>query len=107
MMRLSVIAALLASTSAFAPVSNSRFSTSATELGAVSRRDAFGLAFSAVVAGAVTSPSPANAISNPALETFKGRKHGQGSFIPGKGMRDHGKSGMLFYSSSIPVVSPS
>ena len=27
------------------------------------------------------------AVNNPALETFKGRKHTQGAFIPGKGMR--------------------
>lgn len=90
MMRLSVIAALLASTSAFAPVSNTRLSTSVTELGAVSRRDALGLAFSAVVAGAVTAASPADAASNPALATFKARKTGQ-SFYPGKGMRKQGK----------------
>jgi hypothetical protein len=90
MMRLSVLAALLASTSAFAPVSNTRFSTSATELGAVSRRDALGLAFAGFVAGAVTSPSPANAGINPALETFKSKKTGS-SFYPGKGMREKGK----------------
>jgi hypothetical protein len=90
MMRLSVFAALLASATAFAPASNTRFSTSATELGAVSRRDALGLAFSAAVAGALSSPSPANAGINPALETFKSKNSGS-SFYPGKGMRDHGK----------------
>jgi hypothetical protein len=31
---------------------------------------------------------------NPALETFKSKKTGS-SFYPGKGMRDHGKSGRL------------
>jgi hypothetical protein len=104
MMRLSVIAALLASTTAFAPVSNTRFSTSATELGAVSRRDALGLAFSAVVAGAVSSASPANAASNPALQTFKGGKT-SASFYPGKGMRDKGKlMKSCFFLSSVAAV---
>ena len=95
MMRLSVIAALLASTTAFAPVSNTRFSTSATERGAVSRRDALGLAFAGFVAGAVSSPSPANAGINPALETFKSKKTGS-SFYPGKGMREKGRFRRLF-----------
>ena len=29
------------------------------------------------------------AVSNPALQTFKGRKGTKGAFIPGKGMRGH------------------
>jgi hypothetical protein len=104
MMRFSVIAALLASTSAFAPASNTRFSTSATELGAVNRRDALGLAFAGFVAGAVSSPSPANAGINPALETFKSKKTGS-SFYPGKGMREKGKlMQIVFLSSNVAAV---
>jgi hypothetical protein len=40
---------------------------------------------------------------NPALETFKSKKTGS-SFYPGKGMRDHGKSGESFFSSSTDSV---
>ena len=84
MMRFAVLLALVASSHAFVP-STRRSVSSTTELG-VSRRDAFGLAFTGFVAGVV--PEVVNA-ANPALETFKGRKTTKGAFIPGKGMRDH------------------
>jgi hypothetical protein len=64
-----------------------------TELCAVNRRDTFGLLFGTIMTTAISSivPDISNA-ANPALETFKGGKKTKGSFIPGKGMRDHESS---------------
>ena len=83
-LHLSALLALTASASAFAPAQMA--SSSTTELSAMSRRDAFGMAFSAAVGAASLLPEEAQA-SNPALETFKGRKPTRGAFIPGKGIR--------------------
>lgn len=93
MMRLAVIVALTATTNAFAP--QQAASSAGTELAAMSRRDAFGLAFSAAVGAASIMPEAAEAVSNPALQTFKGRKRTKGSFIPGKGIREHESFEML------------
>ena len=66
-----------------------------TELSAISnRREAFHLLFGGsaaaaiVTSGIISMPETANAV-NPALETFKGGKKTKGSFIPGKGLRQH------------------
>lgn len=73
MFRLAALLALTATTtSAFAPVQTA--SSSTTELSALNRRDALGLAFGAVVGAASLAPEAAQAASNPALETFKGTK---------------------------------
>ena len=69
MVRLAFLLALVAPAVAFVP-SISR--SSSIQLDAMSRRDAMGLAFAGLVAG-VALPQTASA-SNPALETFKGRK---------------------------------
>lgn len=87
MVRLSafVFALLASSTSAFAPTSLQTSFTSNTEL-SLNRRDVLqnvGLIVGGVVAGAAF-PEESSALSNPALETFKGRKPTKGAFIPGK-----------------------
>jgi hypothetical protein len=96
---------LIASAFSFAPSVN-KSNGLTTELAALSRRDALGLAFTGVVAGLVpeaacaANPTTANVkgqesftksnydvlvAGNPALETLKGRKRTRGSFTPGKG----------------------
>jgi hypothetical protein len=83
-----VLALVASSVSAFAPASLKTSTTSSTELG-LNRRDVLnnvGLAVGGILAAGVPEASWA---ANPALETFKGRKKTKGSFIPGKGMRDH------------------
>lgn len=69
MVRLALLLALVAPAVAFVP-SISR--SSSMQLDAMNRRDAMGHAFAGLVAG-VALPQAASA-SNPALETFKGRK---------------------------------
>jgi hypothetical protein len=77
---------------AFAPnnCKQNQYFSSPSELSAVNRRDVFGLIFggTAVVVASSIVPENAHAV-NPALETFKGGKKTKGSFIPGKGLRDH------------------
>jgi hypothetical protein len=86
-----VAAALLVSipaATAFVPssaVSSSRTLVSSFELNALNRRDAVGVALAGLFSLNVL---PADA-TNPALETFKGGKKTKGSFIPGKGIRQH------------------
>jgi hypothetical protein len=71
---------------AFVPSSASSSRTLASfELNAVNRRDAVGVALAGLFSLNVL---PADA-TNPALETFKGGKKTKGSFIPGKGIRQH------------------
>jgi hypothetical protein len=68
--------ALAATTHAFVPsVMNNNMNT---ELSALNRRDALGLAFAGLVAGVL--PETASA-SNPALETFKGGKKTKGKHL--------------------------
>ena len=87
-----VIAISAATTvAAFTPMSNQKLfkTTTTTELSAtIDRRDAFNLLFGGVIAASSLIPDTANAV-NPALETFKGGKKTKGSFIPGKGLREH------------------
>lgn len=78
---------------AFTPISNQKIfktdTSSTTELSAIiHRRDAFNILFGGVIAATGIIPETANAV-NPALETFKGGKKTKGSFIPGKGLREH------------------
>lgn len=86
MTRLAVLLTVLTSSHAFVTQSSS-VRCSSTELKAVNRRDALGLAFGLLAAAG--SPLASNAVSDPALQTFKGRKKTKGSFIPGKGIREH------------------
>jgi hypothetical protein len=93
----------IASAVAFAPNVH-KSNGVATDLSALSRRDAVGLAFTGLVAGLVPEVASAATAAtvkgqesftksnfdmlvaaNPALETFKGRKRTRGSFTPGKG----------------------
>lgn len=87
-----VIAISAATTvAAFTPMSNQKLfkTTTTTELSAtIDRRDAFNLLFGGVIAASSMIPDTANAV-NPALETFKGGKKTKGSFMPGKGLREH------------------
>ena len=78
---------------AFAPASRNAVSVPSTQLHAESRRDALGqmgIALGGLLVGGFAAPQESSAgLDNPALQTFKGRKKTKGSFIPGKGMRDH------------------
>jgi hypothetical protein len=96
-----IVAALvsLAPIAAFVPSSASSRAT-LLELNAASfnRRDAVGVALAGLfsLAGNVL---PADA-SNPALQTFKGGKKTKGSFIPGKGIRQHDEEEELLIASN-------
>jgi len=85
-----IFAAAIASAAAFAPSTGS--GRMATSVAATSdRRDALNN-IAKLVGGAIVTvggSDPAFAVSNPALETFKkkGRKSTDGTFVPGKGMR--------------------
>ena len=81
-----VFLATCSSVAAFAPIAT-RSGSVVTQLQAenVGRREAMG-AFGAALGTALLFPQPGNAITNPALQTLKGRKHGKGQFIPGKGL---------------------
>lgn len=74
--------ALSASSNAFAPASQGSIQSSRTQLHAESRRDALGAIGAAL--GGLALPGVSNALTNPALETFKGGKKTKGAFIPGK-----------------------
>ena len=90
-MRLTPIVFLAAcsSVTGFAPAASSRVSISNTQLQAEqqnssSRREAMGTIGAAIGLGAgLLFPQVSNAVNNPALETFKGRKKTKGAFIPG------------------------
>jgi hypothetical protein len=93
MIRASVVALLalaaVENASAFSPASIKHAST--TQLNADSRREALGsmgIALAGLFAGSFGAPEESMAANNPALQTFKGRKHTSGAFIPGKGMRN-------------------
>ncbi len=86
MFRLALFLLLSASSLAFVPQQGRLHQT--TDLAALNRRDALGFAFSAMIGAASTLPTEAEAVSNPALETFKGGKKTKGAYIPGKGLRN-------------------
>jgi hypothetical protein len=75
--------ALANGASAFVPASH-KFSSN-TELYAESRREAIGSMFAlgGLLLGGLGAPQESLAASNPALQTFKGRKENKGSYIPG------------------------
>eukprot|EP00527_Entomoneis_sp_CCMP2396_P000165 CAMPEP_0198154482 /NCGR_PEP_ID=MMETSP1443-20131203/68624_1 /TAXON_ID=186043 /ORGANISM="Entomoneis sp., Strain CCMP2396" /LENGTH=170 /DNA_ID=CAMNT_0043821161 /DNA_START=90 /DNA_END=605 /DNA_ORIENTATION=- len=100
---LAVLALLASTTEAFAPSSSSTSHASVVELSAMSRRDAMGAAFGLVLGTVGAVLEPANAASNPALETFKAKNKGQ-SFYPGKGMRDHEESFDRLVAASNPAL---
>mmetsp|Transcript_45115 Transcript_45115/g.68005 ORF Transcript_45115/g.68005 Transcript_45115/m.68005 type:complete len:141 (+) Transcript_45115:66-488(+) len=86
-------AAFIAPSSAFVPASSharcSEFALSAT----ADRREAlstFAKALGGVIA--FSGAEAANAVSNPALETFKSKKGGGAKHIPGKGMLNNAAS---------------
>ncbi|KAL7432919.1 hypothetical protein ACHAXM_010180 [Skeletonema potamos] len=87
-----VFAAAIASAAAFAPSTGSgRMSTSVAATS--DRRDALNN-IAKLVGGAIVTvggSDPAFAASNPALQTFKSgpKRGGDGTFKPGKGMRQH------------------
>ena len=78
--------ALVSSANAFSSPTPKTLGASSTQLNAESRREALGAI--GVALGGLLVPEVSNALDNPALETFKGRKHTKGAFIPGKGMRN-------------------
>jgi hypothetical protein len=85
---IALLAATAAQTTAFAPSTGARQVTSLSA--ASDRRDALGniaKVFGGVIAVAA---DPALAASNPALQTFKPtpKRGGDGTFKPGKGMRE-------------------
>ena len=89
MIRASVVALLalaaVENASAFSPASMKHAST--TQLNADSRREALGsmgIALAGLFAGSFGAPEESMAITNPALQTFKGAKGTKGQFIPGK-----------------------
>ena len=105
MVRLSsacVLAVVISTASAFVvPPSVGPFvASSSTEL-SLSRREALnsvvGIALGGILAGGF--PEPSLAAANPALQTFKGGKKTKGSFIPGKGLREHESFDQLIASN--------
>ena len=89
-MRLSAVVVLATCSSAAAFVPSAQQSVSTTQLQAenVGRREALG-AFGAALGTALLFPESSNALENPALQTFKGRKPTKGAFIPGKGLHSN------------------
>ena len=96
-MRISVFTSLLTCSSvlAFSPssttpvISSSRNSSSQLNAENVGRREAMMGAVGAALGTALLFPQSSNAITNPALQTFKARKQGKGQFIPGKGLHNN------------------
>ena len=86
---LAVVVLALSGAQAFAPAS--RVQSFNTELNAESRREALGnlgIALGGLLVGTLAAPEESMALTNPALQTFKGAKGTKGQFIPGKGMRN-------------------
>eukprot|EP00532_Pseudo-nitzschia_australis_P015344 CAMPEP_0168275086 /NCGR_PEP_ID=MMETSP0141_2-20121125/17672_1 /TAXON_ID=44445 /ORGANISM="Pseudo-nitzschia australis, Strain 10249 10 AB" /LENGTH=85 /DNA_ID=CAMNT_0008216773 /DNA_START=180 /DNA_END=434 /DNA_ORIENTATION=+ len=85
-MRISAVLFLGAcsSAAAFAPSAIPSGITSTQLQAEFGRREAMG-AFGAALGSAILFPQSSEAITNPALATFKGRKKTKGQFIPGKG----------------------
>lgn len=78
-----LLALTASSTSAFAPASqNSLRSSTKLHAEGGSRREALGAIGAAL--GGLALPGVSNALTNPALQTFKGGKMTKGAFIPGK-----------------------
>mmetsp|Transcript_69180 Transcript_69180/g.200360 ORF Transcript_69180/g.200360 Transcript_69180/m.200360 type:complete len:203 (-) Transcript_69180:93-701(-) len=77
---------LVSASDAFAPIASNKLSS--TQLNAESRREALS-AIGLALGGLVALPGASNAVNNPALQTFKGRKPTKGQFTPGKGLRNH------------------
>eukprot|EP00977_Amphora_coffeiformis_P013546 scaffold3576_cov170-Amphora_coffeaeformis.AAC.28 len=86
MRTVALIALLAGSAQAFAPnmAAQSRVSV---ELSA-ERREIFGFAAAAALS-TFGLAMPAGAVTNPALETFKGKKGTKSQYIPGKGLKQH------------------
>ena len=86
-MRVSAIVflATCSSVAAFAPSASQSSSSTQLQAENVGRREAFG-AFGAALGAAILFPEASNALENPALQTFKGRRPTKGQFIPGKGL---------------------
>ena len=86
-MRVVALHALLsASADAFAP-STAGQRMASMEL-AAERREVFGVAAAAAFS-AFGLTMPAEAVTNPALQTFKGKKGSKNQYIPGKGLKQH------------------
>ena len=81
-----LFALLSASAHAFAPVQQPH-RVASTEL-AAERREVFGMAAAAALSTFGLS-MPAQAASNPALETLKAKKGSKNQYIPGKGLHQH------------------
>ena len=79
---------LVSASDAFTPIASNHHKLSTTQLHAESRREALS-AIGLALGGLMGLPEASNALNNPALETFKGRKATKGQFIPGKGLRNH------------------
>ena len=99
-----VAAAAISPSYAFAPSSNGVGRVSTSVSATYDRRDAMGNIAKTLMGGAILAAGadPAFAASNPALNGWrsKGKGGGDGTFVPGKGMRSHASYDELVAASN-------
>eukprot|EP00565_Helicotheca_tamesis_P002396 CAMPEP_0185740878 /NCGR_PEP_ID=MMETSP1171-20130828/38657_1 /TAXON_ID=374046 /ORGANISM="Helicotheca tamensis, Strain CCMP826" /LENGTH=141 /DNA_ID=CAMNT_0028412807 /DNA_START=48 /DNA_END=473 /DNA_ORIENTATION=+ len=101
-----VAAALIDPSSAFVPANNN-VKASGTALAASADRREILSTMAKTLGGVVAftaGAEDANALANPALETFKSRKGGGAKHIPGKGMLNNGATFDELMAASNPAL---